>query len=78
MYKGQLTGLVFLDLTKAFDTLDHSVLRDKLTSLVFSKSSVQWFDTYLTGRTQSVIVNGAAADPGGWIGWLATPIFGVA
>ena len=45
--KGQLTGLVFLDLTKAFDTLDHSVLLDKLASLGFSKASVQWFTAYL-------------------------------
>ena len=45
--KGQLTGLVFLDLTKAFDTLDHSVLLDKSASVGFSKASVQWFTTYL-------------------------------
>ena len=39
--KGQLTGLVFLDLTKAFNTLNHSVSLNKLTSLGFSKASVQ-------------------------------------
>ena len=41
---GQLTGLVFLDLKKAFDTLDHRLLLDKLTALGFSKASVQWFN----------------------------------
>ena len=61
--KGQITGLVFLDLTKAFDTLDHSVLLDKLASLGFSKASVQWFKAYLTDRTQSVVVNGSTSDP---------------
>ena len=60
--KGQLTGLVFLVLTKAFDTLDHSVLLDKLASLEFSKASVQWFKAYLTDGTQSVVVNGSTSD----------------
>ena len=60
--KGQITGLVFLDLTKAFDTIDHSVLLDKLASLEFSKASVQWFKAYLTDRTQSVVVNGSTSD----------------
>ena len=61
--KGQLTGLVLLDLAKTFDTLDHSVLLDKLASLGFSKASIQWFKAYLTDRTQSVVVNGSTSDP---------------
>ena len=61
--KGQLTGLVFLDLKKAFDTLDHRVLLNKLTSLGFNKASVQWFNTYLTDRSQSVVVNGSTSEP---------------
>ena len=60
---GQLTGLVFLDLEKAFDTLDHRLLLDKLTALGFSKVSVQWFNAYLTDRLQSVVVNGLTSDP---------------
>ena len=59
----RVTGLVFLDLTKAFDTLDHSVVLDKLASLGFSKASVQWFKAYLTDRTQSVVVNRSTYDP---------------
>ena len=61
--KGQLTGLIFLYLTKAFDTLYHNVLLDKLASLGFSKASIQWFKAYLTDRTQSVVVNGSISDP---------------
>ena len=61
--KGQLTGLVFLDLTKAFDTLDHKVLLDKLASLGFSEASVQWFKVYLIDRKRSVVVNESTSDP---------------
>ena len=56
--KGKLTGLAFLDLSKAFDTLDHDLLLTKLAGLGLSKSSVNWFNAYLTNRTQSVIING--------------------
>ena len=61
--KGQLTGFVFLDLKKAFDTLNHRVLLIKLTSLGFNKASVQWFNAYLTDRSQSVAVNGSTSEP---------------
>ena len=39
--KGQLTGMVFLDLAKAFDTLDHAKMLQKLSTLGFSGSAVQ-------------------------------------
>ena len=41
--KGQLTGLIFLDLREAFDTLDHSIMLDKLALLEMNRSAVQWF-----------------------------------
>ena len=60
--KGKLTGLAFLDLSKAFDTLDHDLLLTKLAGFGLSKSSVNWFNAYLTNRTQSVIINGIQTD----------------
>ena len=61
--KGLLTGVIFLDLSKAFDTLDHSIMLDKLTSLGLNRSAVQLFRSYLIMRTQSVCTNGVLSEP---------------
>ena len=62
--KRLLTRLVFLDLSKAFDTLDHNLLLDKLVqSFGFSTSAWQWFFSYLTNRSQSVCANGIVSEP---------------
>ena len=52
MDKGLVTGAVFLDLAKAFDTVDHSLLFEKLGSYGLSNDSVNWFKSYLTNRNQ--------------------------
>ena len=38
--KGLLTGLIFLDISKALVTLDHSIMLDKLTLLGINRSAV--------------------------------------
>ena len=60
--KGKLTGLIFLDLSKAFNTLDHKLLLTKLSDFGLSKSSVNWFKSNLTKRTQRVNINGIQSD----------------
>ena len=60
--EGKLTGLAFLDLSKAFDTLDHELLLMKFSDFGLNKSSVNWFKAYLTKRTQSVNINGVQSD----------------
>ena len=63
MDKGQFTGMVFLDPPKAFDTIDHDLMLNKLISLGFSDTAVIWFKAYLvTNRSQSVYVNGVVSD----------------
>ena len=49
--------LVMLDLSAAFDTLDHTVLLDRLSRyLSFSHTVLRWFSSYLAGRIQSVTI----------------------
>ena len=50
--KGLFTGMIMLDLQKAFDTVDHSILFDKLE--LMGVKSVPWFKSYLSGRKQVV------------------------
>ena len=58
MEHGQLTGVVFLDLKKAFDMVNHKILMKKLQKYGFNYLTVKWFESYLTGRYQCVKVMG--------------------
>ena len=48
---------VFLDLKKAFDTVNHSILISKLAKFNLSKQTLLWFESYLKGREQCVLIN---------------------
>ena len=52
MEKGDVCGAVFLDLTKAFDTVDHGILMSKLSSVGVSPSDLEWFTSYLSNRKE--------------------------
>lgn len=53
---GQITGTVFIDLSKAFDSVNHNILLEKLHAMNLSASVVTWFESYLGGRKQSVCI----------------------
>ena len=55
---GNLAGMVFLDLKKAFDTVDHQILCRKLESYGILHRELAWFGSYLSNRVQYYTVNG--------------------
>ena len=56
------TIAVFLDLKKAFDTVDHEILLRKLDNLGAGCKEVAWFRHYLQGRRQAVVINGVTSN----------------
>ena len=60
---GELTLLVLLDYSKAFDTINHRILFAKLKALGFTFEAVSWVVGYLTDRKQKVKAN---SDESGW------------
>ena len=49
---------LIINLSAAFDTLDHSILLDRLFSRFgINGSALAWFKSYLSGRTQQVLVH---------------------
>ena len=52
---GLLNGVVFIDLTKAFDTIDHEIILRKMSYLGVDQAAIKWF---LSGRTQRCNVSG--------------------
>ena len=49
---GLLNGVVFIDLTKAFDTIDHEIILCKMSHLGVDQAAIKCFSSYLSGRTQ--------------------------
>ena len=53
---GEVTVVVLLDLSAAFDTVDHTLLLDRLKDIGVYDKAHEWFQCYLSQRSQSVII----------------------
>ena len=60
---GQLNGVVFLDSKKAFDTVDHDILLQKLQIYGINGLALNWLKSCLSGRIQYCQVNGHLSNP---------------
>ena len=54
----ELASVLLIDLTAAYDTIDHQILQRKLEAYNFGSGIRRWIGSYLEGRTQSVEVSG--------------------
>ncbi|RMC15503.1 hypothetical protein DUI87_07695 [Hirundo rustica rustica] len=68
---GKAVDVVYLDFSKAFDTVSHSILLDKLAAHGLDRSTLRWVRNWLDGRAQRVMVNGAASS--WWPGTSGVP-----
>ena len=60
---GHLVLLVLLDLSAAFDTINHQLLLRRLkSSSGINETALQWFESYLTNRSQTVLVGSSFSD----------------
>ena len=58
----ELVGAVLLDLSKAFDLVDHSLLLSKISMYHTDNTSLRWFESYLHDQTPRCCINGSLSD----------------
>ncbi|GAB0194988.1 mitochondrial enolase superfamily member 1 [Grus japonensis] len=56
--EGKAVDVVYLDFSKAFDTVSHSILLEKLAAHGLDGCTLRWVKNWLEGQAQRVVVNG--------------------
>ena len=59
---GKQTDILYFDIAKAFDTVDHKLLLNKLSRFGITGNILNWFKSYLSGRQQRVLLNGVISE----------------
>ena len=59
---GKQTDLILLDFSKAFDKVNHLKLLHKLQMHGVQGKTLSWIESFLVGRTQSVVLEGECSD----------------
>ena len=59
----KLTACMRLDMSKAFDSVDHQILLRKIQSVGVSTSALKWFNSYLTNRYQVARIHSSVSFP---------------
>ena len=63
MHNKKHTALVLLDFSKAFDSVDHSILLKKLSNVgVSGEALINWFESYITDREQFVHIGSSVSE----------------
>ena len=76
MERGKMTGTVFfIDLSKAFDSVNHEIILDKLEKSNMWTSVINWFKSHLYERSQSVTVGGEHIKVPAAKHWCTTRIY---
>ena len=57
--EGRAVDVVYLNFSKAFDTVSHNILRGKLRKCGLDEWSVRWMENWLNGRAQRAVIGGA-------------------
>ena len=60
--QGGQTDIVYLDISKAFDSVPHALIVHKLRMYGFNGNLLRWLESYLSGRRQRVLVEGSLSD----------------
>lgn len=61
--KKQQVDVIYTDISKAFDQVDHTILIRKLENSGMHGSLLKWLVSYLKGRTQQVCIDGVLSNP---------------